>query len=140
MPRPTTESSWGPMPVLPVLQGPTQRHSGHGPHPGEEGVLVPGKLLDGVAVRPAGGAQHVGFVHELGRVDGHAVVPAQRKDLFRALLGFQGSLALCRPLQLATEISSSAPTALQKSSTPIHCSLAQPVLVARRGHAGAVKS
>ena len=51
-------------------------------HPGKEQVLVAGVIGRGVALRRAGQHQHVGLVHELGRVDGHAVLLAQRKDLF----------------------------------------------------------
>ena len=51
-------------------------------HPCEECVLVTRILLRGVAVRPARRAEHVRLVHELGRVNRHAVFFAQAENLF----------------------------------------------------------
>ena len=50
--------------------------------PGEEEILVTRVIGRGVSFGRAAVAEHVGLVHELGRIDRHAVIPAQREDLF----------------------------------------------------------
>ena len=50
-------------------------------HPAKENILVAGIIGCGIARRCAGHGQHVGFVHELRRVDLHAVLMAESEDL-----------------------------------------------------------
>ena len=81
------------------VAGPHQQALGViGPHPGEEQILIPGVVGRGVALGAAAVLHHVGLVHELGRVDGHAILFAEGENL----LGLRGVPGFIRSVDAGT--------------------------------------